>query len=108
MHKEMISAANKWVYIIDIVYGFQQGLQKKLNKIEKALSWCPCGQVRENAYATSSAVQMDFQWDMQSVLICFTTSFQAKGQLSRSAQGCSFGAVLTSLSCQLLHEDINL
>lgn len=34
----MISAANKWVYIIDIVYGFQQGLQKKLNKIEKALS----------------------------------------------------------------------
>ena len=108
MHKEKISAANKWVCITDIVYGFQQGLQKKPHKTEEAHSWRPCGQVRENAYATTSAVQMDFQSDMQSLLICFTTSFQAKGQLSRSAQGCSFGAVLASLSCQLLHEDINL
>ena len=105
MHKEKISAANKWVCITDIVYGFQQGLQKKPHKTEEAHSWRPCGQVRENAYATTSAVQMDFQSDMQSLLICFTTSFQAKGQLSRSAQGFSFGAVLASFSCQLLHED---
>lgn len=51
---------------------------------------------------------MDLQLGKQSVVISFTTSFQANGHLSRSVQGCGFGAVLVSHSCQLADEDIDL
>lgn len=59
MHKEKISAANKWVYYRYCVW-VSARLQKKPHKTESSLMMS-CGQVRENAYASVGAVQMDFQ-----------------------------------------------